>query len=56
MPHAVSLWELLKFPTDVLEERLRTMTFQERERERLEAQRQVEAREKEKPNEKQTKQ
>ena len=34
---AYSIWELLTFPPEVLEERLRTMTFQDREAERLEA-------------------
>ncbi len=39
---AYSIWELLTFPPEVLEERLRRMTFQEREAERLEALREFE--------------
>lgn len=38
-----SIWELLSFPPEVLKERLRTMTFQEREAERLEALRKTQA-------------
>jgi hypothetical protein len=38
----ISIWELLRFAPEALEERLRTMTFQEREAQRLEVLAQLE--------------